>query len=420
MKRSHPVGPPDPRVKRRLAAVLALSLAASTGCTATIGGEAVPDPAATKIDTGNFPTTPRTVAAVTPGDAWQQEALIMADSVVAPFDIRPTLSKRATAISMLTGPITLVAGFGDDGSSKSLALIPTDKVIALGGFGYQTGFLATAADSTTNPTAFLSIGLLRFYSPESATQALAIMRDDKTTAPAGLDAVADAVPVSAGDRAGLQRVTVAARRGNLIALTAAAGPTAVEAGALAVEALTAQVAKATSYRQNGVLSPTAVPSVPMDKDGIMSRTLASPATDNAVFGLSPRVAYFEGYYSRRTRYMVNLLPEWLNSAEANGIDLIAETKSAVVMRARDHDAAVAFVRNKGKGGGVDTSANVFYTPGIPRDNVLCGRESNADKTKYTCYLILGRWTVQVHQSTLQLAQQAISAEYLINKAAGEN
>lgn len=394
-----------------VAALLTVAVLASA-CSSTVPGAATPVASAGKIDTGNFPTTPREVKAVNAADAWQQEGFNMADSVVAPFDVRPDLAHSFTGRTV--GPVVNLA--------ELIRLIPAETLIRLRGTSFESGFVVGAANE--NADTRLTVALLRFYSPDTAGRAIDLMSDSTVPEPQA-DALAQ-VPggssVAVDSRDGMTRFTAVARFENLVALASSDARDAGTGATLVAEALNAQLAKAPSYRQNDPLSQTEIPKVPMDRDGIMSRTLTSlpDAAQQSDFGFSSGVRYLDGYYSRRTRYLINLLPAWRESAETNGVDLIGNTGSAVVMRARDNEAARRFLLRKGTG---DSAVpDVQRVPGIPRETgahcVDTKTGNNAAAGHFACFIVVGRWAVQVQANTLPLAEQSISAEYLILKAAG--
>ncbi|RDB47753.1 hypothetical protein DVB87_11545, partial [Tsukamurella tyrosinosolvens] len=77
-------------------AAIALAAALLSACSTVVAGMPAAETTVSKIDPGNFPTTPRTVTAQSAADAWQQEGMILADSVIAPSDIDAALTAVVT------------------------------------------------------------------------------------------------------------------------------------------------------------------------------------------------------------------------------------------------------------------------------------------------------------------------------------
>ncbi|GAA1071701.1 DUF7373 family lipoprotein [Tsukamurella spumae] len=403
---------------KRTCAVVALCMLLA-GCSTAIPGEPVADPSALKLDTGNYATTPRTVAAIAAADAWQQEGFNMAEAVVAPFDIRPTLTVQSTAIetfsTSIIHPVQMV-DFRDE--RKSDGFLTRDQTLKLLGTSFQTGFLAEAADNATDPAVHLRSGLLRFQDSDAAARALQIMRDSAAETPAEIAKVRGAAVVANYPTFGRTRLAAAAQVGNLIAVSSATTRAATDAPELVSSILEAQVTKATTYRQGAPLGQYRL--IPMDKDGIMSRTLPSSVeAEPSVLGLSSRVHFADGYRSTRTHYMMTLDRDWYDKATRNGIDLVAWTSESVVYRVRDRASAYAFA-NSSPDGVTTTSAppesGDNRIPGLPRNANVCVHTT----TSTGCTAIVGRYLVNSVHKTLQQARQATAALYMINKAAGEN
>ncbi|MGZ9828808.1 DUF7373 family lipoprotein [Tsukamurella ocularis] len=397
-----------------------------TACSTVVAGTPVAETTVSTVDSGNFPTTPRTVTAQSAADAWQQEGMILADAVIAPSDIDPALTALVSdEFEGAGGPLLRIGQVIERDSARGVPTggIPPAKAAHLElNTKFDVGFMSTAGDSATAPRMQLSAALLRFSTDAGAEKAMTTLRAD-TPAPDALARMLARIPgavlVSSTSARGLTKTAVAAPVNNLVALVWATtrGTDSVEP---AIRGLTAQLERATTYRPSIALSSVAIPAVPMDRDGIMSRTLVSQNDDQnktrTAYGLSGGVELGDGYFTARTAYLINRNPGWLRVATRNGIDLIGKTNRTTVLRARDRASAKVYLVEVR----VDPGATQAYeVPGLPRDEAQCVHDSVLTKP-YTCYATVGRYVLQADSTTLELARQAISATYVINKAVGEN
>lgn len=390
-------------------------------CSTVVAGTPVAETTVSKVDPGNFPTTPRAVTAQSAADAWQQEGMILADAVIAPSDIDAALTALVTGeFEGAGGPLLRIGQIIERNSPRGVPVsgIPPAKAASLElNTKFDVGFMSTAGDAATTPKTQLSAALLRFSTDVGAEKAVITLRADAPP-PAALSRIPGAVLVSSASGGGLTKTAVAAPVNNLVALVWAT-TRGTDSADLAVRALSAQLDRARTYRPSIALSGVVIPAVPMDRDGIMSRTLESQ-NDNqnrtrTAFGLSSGFELGDGYFTARTAYLINRNPLWLGAADRNGIDLIGKTNRTSVLRARDPAAAktyVAEVRNS------PYSTFAYSVSGLSPDQAGCDHDSGA-QTPYTCYATVGRYALQASFVSLELARQAISAAYLINKAAGE-
>ncbi|MCA0158046.1 hypothetical protein LB823_17770 [Tsukamurella sp. M9C] len=399
-------------------AAVALVVGLLSACSTVVAGTPVAETTVSKVDPGNFPTTPRAVTAQSAADAWQQEGMIIADAVVAPSDIRSDLTVAVSDEPEAgAGPLLRVGQLIERDSARGIRTGGIPPRIAANlelNTRFDAGFATAAGDSSTAPKTQLAVALLRFTTDDSAEKAMTTLRAD-IPPPAALARIPGAVVVSSTTAGGLTKTAVAAPVNNLISLVWA---TTRGAGSeeLAIKGLAAQVERSRTYVPTVRLSGLTVPAVPMDKDGIMSRTLASQndSRTRTAFGFSSGFELGDGYYSPRTRYLMNRRPDWLASATRNGVDLVGNTARTTVLRARDPAAAKAFLSETR----ADPTATAYDVPGFSRDQAGCDSITHPTQP-YSCYVTVGRWAIQATSTSLDLARQSISAAYLINKAAGE-
>lgn len=400
------------------ATAVALVVGLLSACSTVVAGTPVAETTVSKVDPGNFPTTPRAVTAQSAADAWQQEGMIIADAVVAPSDIRSDLTASVSDEPEAgAGPLLRVGQLIERDSARGIRTGGIPPRIAANlelNTRFDAGFATAAGDSSTAPKTQLAVALLRFTTDDSAEKAMTTLRAD-IPPPAALARIPGAVVVSSTTAGGLTKTAVAAPVNNLISLVWA---TTRGAGSeeLAIKGLAAQVERSRTYVPTVRLSGLTVPAVPMDKDGIMSRTLASQndSRTRTAFGFSSGFELGDGYYSPRTRYLMNRRPDWLASATRNGVDLVGNTARTTVLRARDPAAAKAFLSETR----ADPTATAYDVPGFSRDQAGCDATTHPTQP-YSCYVTVGRWAIQAISTSLDLARQSISAAYLINKAAGE-
>ena len=431
---THNVGPTYSTVSERgmtmsarngaITAAVIAHCALLSACSTVVAGTPVTETTVSKVDPGNFPTTPRTVTAQSAADAWQQEGMVIADAVVAPSDIRSDLTASVSDEPEAgAGPLLRVGQLIERDSARGIRTGGIPPRIAANlelNTRFDVGFTTAAGDSPTTPTTQLAVALLRFTTDDSAEKAMTTLRAD-IPPPATLARIPGAVVVSSTTAGGLTKTVVAAPVNNLISLVWA---TTRGAGSeeLAIKGLAAQVERSRTYTPTVRLSGLTVPAVPMDKDGIMSRTLASQneSRTRSAFGFSSGFEIGDGYFSPRTYYLMSRRSDWLTSATRNGVDLVGNTSRSVVLRTRDPRAAKAFVTETRSRTTGPAGASAQEVPGFPRDQAGCDQASSAATPYYSCFVIVGRWAIEVTLPSLEQARQAISAAYLINKAAGEN
>jgi hypothetical protein len=405
-------------------AAIALAAALLSACSTVVAGTPVAETTVSKIDPGNFPTTPRTVTAQSAADAWQQEGMILADSVIAPSDIDAALTAVVTdEFEGAGGPLLRIGQLVERNNARGVPTggIPPAKAAQLElNTKFDVGFMSTAGDAPTTPKTQFSAALLRFTTDAAAETAMTTLRADAPP-PARLTRIPGAVLVSStsGGGGGVTKTVVAAPVNNLVALVWAT-TRGTDSEDLAIRGLTSQLERARTYRPSIALSARAIPAIPMDRDGIMSRTIESQ-NDNqhrtrTAYGFSSGFEHGDGYFTARTAYLINRNPRWLTAATRSGVDLIGKTNRTGVLRARDRAAATSYVVEIRNG---PYSTFAYSVPGLSPDQAGCDYDSGA-QTAYTCYATVGRYALHASFVSLELARQAISASYLINKAVGEN
>ncbi|CAM3707383.1 DUF7373 family lipoprotein [Tsukamurella ocularis] len=403
-----------------LTVLIASTVVAS--CSTGIAGTPVAGPSTQRLQTGNYPTSPRTVTALRAADAWQQEAWRIADAVIGPWEIDPRLYRSVAGES--GDPLVSVAQLAPEADGPGL--FTATQVTAMRGAPFQAGFVSIAGD-TDPTTAILRVGILRYEDAGAATRGLAaILAGDMGTAPSAFDGIVGARIVFTGAARDATRVAAIAPLGNLLIVASADAYDPKRAESLSAAALRAQVAKAPSYRQTpaGAANIT-IPPVPMDAGGLMSLTIPTTTTSDSNdqrVGLSPGVSLGDGYRSRAAqgvRYPVSHA-RVADTATEYGIEATASTRLTTVVRTRDQAAARLFLL---KFVAPTDEARASGVPGLAPDVARCAfidnfvDERGTRTPQYRCGVQVERYVATITMPTLVQAQQATAAEYLILRQA---
>ncbi|TWS19373.1 hypothetical protein FK529_09210 [Tsukamurella asaccharolytica] len=382
------------------------------GCS-TVEGIPVADPsveAAFKLDTGNYPTTPRVVKAVTPADAWQQEGFRIGDSVISPWDVDSSLTGTTVGEGgELVGPVWMPAQLGANGLALPMT---TEMLDAFKSSPFQAGFVAAAQNA--DKTKVFRAALFRYPSAD-AVRTVVDAAVAKNPTPGTQNLVPGAVTLMVTGTSGGDTVTVGIAKGAMLALLSLTSATTnVDATkAILTKAVQLQTPKIDEYKPSP--SSGAMPNVPMDRDGIMSRTLASRPGSDYNNALSPEFNWTDGYSTAGT--FARLLVQNRGVDTRWGVDLVGRTSFVSVLRLPNEQKAGEYIQTDALN---PSPGNPFATvPGINSSLARCYSGSTRDRVVHTC-AVHGRYVAYTVGTTLQRVMQAASAEYLILKAAGPN
>ncbi|MBS4099935.1 DUF7373 family lipoprotein [Tsukamurella paurometabola] len=395
-----------PALQRAAALALGGLIAVScTACTRVIAGTASAPPEVTRLDTGNYPTAPRTVEAKASADAWQQEGWRVADAVVAPWEVDP----RATAAPESGPPVLPLFQAQALGTEAGAGLVTSEQAQSFITAPFHTGFLATRTARDRSVT--VQTGVLRF--PDEATARRAIdgaaqknpTRDDAVSS--AVSAIPGGTIVLYGDVPGATRLTAAAIRGDLVALASVEMPQTGRDGLTArvVAGLAEQVERLPKYVPTPRNPSSFVPPVPMDKEGILSRTIAS-RSDDASYGLSAEFTLGDGYMSAYAFSLMIYEPRSLQ--EEYGLDLAGHTSVNGVLRMRSAADSLRYLADYRKRAG--TGEALSSIPGIPAGASVC--------SPTLCLTSYGRYVGLNAFASITQSKQAAAAQYLILEAAG--
>ena len=367
---------------RGIASITGAALLLLTGCSTTVAGTAVgPSSTTATLDTGNYPTKPRTVVAKTDADAWQQEGWKVADAVVNPREIAPEISETAAGSLPVfdTGYFT---------TKNGQCILSRQKIADLGPGQVLTGFMARATSADKQKG--LTVGLLRFRDDAAARRAVQVL-EPSATGNCGTKAV---------------RVEVAFAGAGMVAVAAAftegtTKPDTATQSRLTAAAIAAQIKNRVVYAPGQLVPGASRPRVDMDIDGIVSRTIKT--SDPSYFGLSDETGMFGGWM---TPHAFEL--SMGTAGTLAGLQLVGRSILTSVLRFKDQGAATAAKT-------VLLSNMSQPVAGVPHENAGCVPRDGF----VSCVAQVGRYLTLVNLGTEVQARQAISAAYLILKAAGD-
>ncbi|NMD55131.1 MULTISPECIES: hypothetical protein [Tsukamurella] len=382
-------------MNRPLTVVLASALAVSA-CGTTVGGEATVAPASSSrasttpnvpagLDPGQYPTTTRDVPSPSGDNAWIIEGNRMAEALVQVDEVDRRLTVGGAGLRSY--PVLS----GDQLSTR----VPDTTARIFTRNRMRVGMTTTRGDDFDRPTVAVRIGLYRFDSPEIAAAVLeAITSSTQALPKVAIDGHAE---VSAAE---FTPGTVDGYRaeGPFVINVSGTAPTNAEAARFVAKAFDLQVPKTTAFSPTPV---TSIRTLPGDKDGVLSRTLLQESTEltslsNAYFGLEALL--------HRIRYLSDAAPY-----RKAGVDLVGEG-AAIVYRTRDAAAATTMVAEVTADSRARAGNRPVESPaGLPQAQCTFRTEA----TSYICIVSAGRWVTTAGGSSLQLAREAVSAEYAI-------
>ncbi|TWS20830.1 hypothetical protein FK529_05800 [Tsukamurella asaccharolytica] len=368
--------------RKTIASITGAAVLLLTGCSSTVAGTAVaPSSLAPKLDTGNYPTTPRNVVAKTDADAWQQEGWRVADAVVNPREIDPEIATPAAG----SLPVFNTGYFTTEGGQ---CILTRQNVAEVGPGQVLTGFMARATSADKQKG--LTVGLLRFRDDAAARRAVQVI-EPVATGNCGTKAVRVEVSFAG---AGMVAVAAAFTEGTT-------KPDAATQTRLTTAAIKAQIKNLHVYAPAQMPPGESRPRVTMDVDGIVSRTIKS--ADPSYFGLSDEIGLFGGWM---TPHVFELSIG--TAGTLAGLQLVGRTTLTSVMRFKDQAAATAAKS-------VLLVGTPQSVPGVPDDNAGCVPQ----EAFVACVAQVGRHLTFIGQATEVQSRQAVAAAYLILKAAGD-
>ena len=388
--------------RSRTALSIAVTAVLLAGCSSTVAGIAVPDPdePLVTLDTGGISTQPRTAET----SEAQQEVLaanILAEKTLYAWDIDPTY------VELRSFGVRAIA----QASNLSDTVDEADGA-AIGKRGLLYGFVSGRTNNAAGEWDGLSSAVLRMADDAAARGAL----DDYRSR---VGAAAETV----GGRSDIV-VTKLAPKGSATT-TGYQVQAAVGAHLVVINAKARDSGKARDHavsaadRQRDLLAGFASPgadrvvTLPADKDGIVSRTVAPDRLEQGTMTLD--------YGFREGRAPLHWDSSPIATArlfEEAGIDLTGVGRN-YVYRARDASAAQRFAESSASLFGSEEQSTEFSIDGLPsakcrsyKVTVLLDMES-----RYTCYVSSGRYVSEYTDTQIARVKQVTSAGYLILRRA---
>ncbi|MFQ6394037.1 hypothetical protein ACLMAJ_11320 [Nocardia sp. KC 131] len=374
-------------------AVFAVALAATTGC----GGSDTPHATVDveKLDSGNYPTTPRTIERTDERVA-VQEAIALAESVPLMMDVDNRLVFNAPKGDTFTPqhPPSPSGGFGTANFTESVPGL-------VAGFG--TG-ARRRQDFSLGLNAELAI--LRFSNPAQASGALAFLADayhqkNPAKAPVSIPGYPDA----RAEVSEYGSVNTWLAQGDYLIKTFISNPIATPPDPAPLAEFTKRLLDEQFQLLQNYRPPARdkLSDIPVDVDGLLGRTLPS----------KPDHARAPGIYTPHAGLHLDSRPDLTSRIFADAkVDLYALDDSAIY-RTADAAATVrliaAFV-DQGK----DSFAITDPPPGLPDAKCLKKLEDpvvNDLSSDYQCYIPFDRYVAHIGASQPQDLSQMAAAQY---------
>lgn len=390
-------------MRTELLAGVALCLLTLTGCTATVTGTPIADRSAVDaaLDTGSFPTSPRTIAAPSEAEGKVLETRRMLEVIPTLSDVDPAM-KYMQGMSVVTGD-GLASAFGS-GVGAALSAM-------------QFGVTVDARDQAPGAKGLdfheLIGGVVRMASEADAAKAVAdprVLGSDGTqfgyTSPPKIPVTVDGFPNAKAftkTDSGRTRTVALAQHGRFVVV--------VWSGSAKAGAVQDFLRRQTEALDG--FTPTAddrLTTLPPDRDGIETRTLPSKYS-------AARVPSEYGWSTQRGQlhFMANTDAAAKDFADA-GVDLVGMGGSNVY-RARDAAGAVLLGdRFITEFKGYYASSEESNVPGVPGSRCLAIK---TDSDGFSlCVVAVGRYLAEYQAIQPTEAKQATAAGYLILKKAG--
>lgn len=407
-----------------LGAVLAVA-ALVAGCGKTVTGAPAHTSTAAAdgvdvaaLDPGNYPTKPQPPlgAVGDPGKGAWIEARRMAENVVGPWDVDPAL--------ITAEPVMGLSGVVKDTNALNVILADGEPIgAAAAAHRFVVGFSSSrhhyqGPAKAENDQQSLANLVLRFPSPEDAADAAADMTRASGSVQ-GFAAIAPQTtrPIPIPRSPATTAVTFTALAGaNVLAYTAHGtyvlcqqayskdGPDA--AAELVAATLDKQVPLIDRFQPTPV---DRLPSLPIDPDGLLVRTLA-PEPDQMTVN--------NGTYQPRGELHFHANPIRSGSTfDAATVQLVAQGRASVYQTPdaasaqKIVDAFATQAVQEGLGGARYTKAD--GVPGMPGAQCLSSEDHSTGTTVYYCVAIADRYAIEVAAAQESAAHQLVAAQYLM-------
>ncbi|KXP00741.1 hypothetical protein AXK60_08750 [Tsukamurella pseudospumae] len=381
-----------------------LMVTALAGCATEVPGTASAPSSAVRLDTGNYATTVRTVPERSAARGAVMEGRRLADTMPLTTDIDPSLRFGG---QLFAGALR---DYNIGGSLEASFGVQVANAMDKRGPGYYVRV------DTSRSTSDLKTMFFGAWEMDSAAAAAAAVADPKILASASTDGGIPRVPVTIpGYPAAVSYSQTVGKDVAINSLVASgryvlASYAKIPAGAAAIGRFyDRQIAALKTFTP----TPTEkLADLPVDKDGIASRTLVPEKTEYFVTDgwTTPKLFAADSDRVEDTR----------KALDAAGVDLVGLGSDAV-LRARD-EATARTLRDELADivQPMESGVQATEVPGAP--GVICRIESSAmprgSNVKTHCFLAVGRYTAVLTADQTGDAKQQAAAQYLILRKAG--
>lgn len=375
-----------------------------TACAATVTGEAVKDPDArplVTLDAGNYPTVTRPALGVAGPNGAVIEAHRMADAVVGPWEVDPSMRKINASTRVWNQPRAVSTSMPE----------PVPTIAAAHRF--LTGFSSSrSSDAPAAALTALEIAVMRFPTVEDAAAAAPKMSAETAarSQPVPIDGHPDASAASAEVPGGVGMYSFTPRGVFVIYTWARArdGNTDVAARATA-RALDLQKPRLDAFVPT---PPDEFPNLPVDPDGVLARAVpVAPNELTVVHGSwNPRGAL---HYSTDPIVSGALFDEAHVTTVANALDTLYRTEkpadSTTLL-----DGLLAEVSREPN----PRRTDIEPVPGLPATRCIDNGEvpPGAPKTgspRFECRFSVDRFVASLSSQQLEDLHQRTAAQYLM-------
>jgi hypothetical protein len=365
----------------------------------------------TQLDTGNYATKPSgpVGVAITEEAGRAAEGRRMADIVVGPWQVDPTLS------SMAGGGPALMTKF-----TQLTAVLYPSTLYRVQADSFVTGFSSERSAVDPKVPTKLRNAVLRFLDPDTATnvargwtegQLTMLVRQDSIdpipsepirpiAIPGHPEAMGTLLTFLDGAQTVRQVTLISAHGPFVLVQTARAADGPEHAAALAGRALDLQIPPLDRFQPTALADMAALP---LDPTGLVARTLPVKSDPNAMVNAT---------YAPPGYLHLDADPIRTDGAFADaGVDVVSAGLTTV-FQARDHSAA-----QKLADGSADATAQQpnsqpgASVPGLPESRCVSVAGAPGAQPRYHCFASVDRFAFTSESKQPAIAQQQIAAQF---------
>ncbi|MEV3903690.1 hypothetical protein AB0K11_15300 [Mycobacterium sp. NPDC050551] len=375
-----------------------------TACAPTVTGQALRDPdapPAVTLDTGNYPTAPRPALGVAGPNGAAIEAHRMADAVVGPWEVDPSLLEINANTRVWKEPRALVTSIPE----------PVPTIAANNHF--LTGFSTSRSSDAPGATlAALEIAVMRFPTVEDAAAAAATMpaQTAARSQPVPLDGHPDATAASTEVPGGVGMFSYTPRGVFVIYTWARARDSNTDVAARATaRALDLQKPRLDAFVPT---PPDEFSKLPVDPDGVLALAVpVAPGDLTVVHGSwNPRGAL---HYSTNPIVSGALFDKAHVTTVANALDTLYRTEQPA-----DSTTLLDGLLDEASREPNPRRTDIAPVPGVPAARCVDNGEVPPDAPKtgsprFECRFSVDRYVASLSSQQLEDLHQRTAAQYLM-------